>query len=97
MAQRQVLRPGRRADGVGLHEAELADRAGKRGRLEQGPGDGIAAQVIGGERHACHDSAVRGRRRPLRRLPHPAAADQRAFRNSSTAALNSEGFCSMAK
>src|SRR6202451_2211143 len=53
VAQRKVLGAGRRSDRVGLHEAQLLDRAPERGRLEQRAGDGKAAQGIEGERHAA--------------------------------------------
>ena len=46
MAQRQVLRARRRADRVGLHEAEAVDRLLQRGRRKQRAGDGVAAQVV---------------------------------------------------
>ena len=45
MAQRQVLRTRRRADRVGLHEAELVDRAPEGRGREQAARDGVAAQV----------------------------------------------------
>ena len=53
MAQRQVLRAGRRADRIGLHESQLVDRAPERGRLEQRARDGVAAQMFQGDRHAA--------------------------------------------
>jgi hypothetical protein len=60
VAQREVLRACRRPDGVGLHEAESADRGGQRGRLEEGACDGVAAQVVEGRvSHAAHCS-IRG-------------------------------------
>ena len=46
VAQRQVLRPRRGADRIGLHEAQAADRRRQRGRGEQAAGDGVAAQVF---------------------------------------------------
>ena len=48
MAQREVLRPGRRADRIGLHEAERIERALQRGGREKAASDGRAPQVIEG-------------------------------------------------
>jgi hypothetical protein len=52
VAQRQVLGARRRSDRVGLHEAELVDRARQRGWREQRAGHRVAAQVV--ERERCH-------------------------------------------
>ena len=51
MAQGQVLRACRRADRVGLHEAQFRDRAAERGRVEEGAAHRVAAQVIQSDRH----------------------------------------------
>jgi len=45
VAQRQVLRPCRRTDRVGLHEAEALDGLGQRRRREQAARDGMTSQV----------------------------------------------------
>ena len=52
LAQREILGAGRRTDRIGLHEAQLPDGARERGRLEQRAGDGVAAQLLEGRRHA---------------------------------------------
>mmetsp|Transcript_11496 Transcript_11496/g.46477 ORF Transcript_11496/g.46477 Transcript_11496/m.46477 type:complete len:269 (+) Transcript_11496:312-1118(+) len=64
MPQRQVLRAGRRAQRVGLHEAaESLDGLGQGRGREQAAGDGIAAQCrdvavkVGGHRARCGDPA----------------------------------------
>jgi len=49
--QGQILRPRRCADGVCLHKPQLPDGTHQGGRLEQRPGDGVAAEVVKGERH----------------------------------------------
>ena len=46
VAQDEVLGAGRRAYRVGLHEAEALERALKRGRWEEGLGDGETAQSL---------------------------------------------------
>jgi hypothetical protein len=46
VAQDQVLGARRRADRIGLDEAELVDRARERRRLEERARDGVAAQVV---------------------------------------------------
>src|SRR5690242_16264418 len=46
MAKREVLRAGRRADRVGLDEAQPRDRLHQRGRTKQGSRDRVAAQVV---------------------------------------------------
>ena len=46
VAQRQVLRACRRADRIGLDEAEFLQSAFQRGRPEKAARDGIASQVI---------------------------------------------------
>jgi hypothetical protein len=46
MAQDQVLRARRRADRVGLHEAQPANRAHQRGRRAQCEGHRVAAKVV---------------------------------------------------
>jgi hypothetical protein len=51
MTQRQILRPGRRADRIGLHETKPADRASQRGGLEQRPRNGITPQMIQRDTH----------------------------------------------
>ena len=65
MAQRQVLSARRRADRIGLHEAEPVDRALQRRRLEQRAGDRVAAQVVERRRRRwpSGDDAARRRRR----------------------------------
>ncbi|MCY1540809.1 hypothetical protein D9M68_764680 [compost metagenome] len=45
VAQRQVLRTGGRANGVGLHKAQPFDGLGQGGGREQAAGNGVAAQV----------------------------------------------------
>ncbi len=46
VAQRQVLRPGRRADRVCLHKAQALYGRRQGGRREQGARHGMAAQVV---------------------------------------------------
>jgi hypothetical protein len=58
VTQRQVLGPRRRADRVGLDEAELLDRPDEGGRLEQRPADGISAQVVECGRRFPHPSMM---------------------------------------
>ena len=53
MAQREILRPCRRANRIGLHESQLVDGLAKRGGLEQGTRYGVTAQMIQRERHAA--------------------------------------------
>jgi hypothetical protein len=53
VAQGQILRARRSTDGIGLHEAEFVDRALQGSGLEQRTRDGVAAQVIQGDRHAA--------------------------------------------
>ena len=53
VAQRQVLRARRRADRVGLHEAEALDRARQRGRREQAARHRVAAQRVEVDRHGA--------------------------------------------
>ena len=57
MPQGQVLRPRRRADRIGLHEAELRDRAHQRRRLEQRTRHRMAAQVVEGQFHRDDDAS----------------------------------------
>ena len=52
VAQRQVLCPRRRANRVGLDEAELVDRAFESRRLEEAARKGEAAHLIDVDRHA---------------------------------------------
>ena len=49
VAQRQVLRPRRGADGVGLHETQFGDGLGQRRRLEEAAGDRVGAQCVDGD------------------------------------------------
>ena len=49
VAQRQVLRPRRRADRVSLHEAQPGDGLGQGGGREQGARHGMVAQVVQGD------------------------------------------------
>jgi hypothetical protein len=65
VAQDQVLRARRRADRVGLDEAELVDRATERRRLEQRSRDGVAAQVV--ERRCLGHAAMMPKRGARRR------------------------------
>jgi len=49
--ERQILRTGGRADGVGLDEAKLLDGATERGRLEQRARNGVTAQPVERDPH----------------------------------------------
>jgi hypothetical protein len=51
MAQREVLRARRRADRVGLHEAQPVEGAFQRGGREEAAGDSKAPQIVEGDRH----------------------------------------------
>ena len=51
VAQRQVLRARRRADRIGLHEAQPVEGAFQRGGREETVGDGKAPQVVEGDWH----------------------------------------------
>ena len=46
MPQREVLRPGRRADGIGLHEAKRIERALQGRRREEASHDGGAPHIV---------------------------------------------------
>ena len=43
LAQREILGAGRRADRIGLQEAQFPDGTAKRGWFEERAGDGVAA------------------------------------------------------
>ncbi|MGF6525068.1 hypothetical protein ABID77_000345 [Variovorax sp. PvP013] len=77
VAQRQILRPGGRADRVGLHEAQAPDGRRQRRRLEEGARHRVAAQVveIGFAWHRKDCSTARPGRRavpPADALPYDA-------------------------
>ena len=72
MTQREVLRSRRRANGIGLHEAEYVERPLQRGRWEKAARDGGTTQVV--ESHSAPLS-MRKRLRPRRR---PASAQREA-------------------
>src|SRR6185295_4786000 len=61
MSERQVLRARRRADRVGLYEAERPQRTRQRRRREKAAGDGEPSQI--GERG--HDDWLRRAQRSL--------------------------------
>jgi hypothetical protein len=50
MPQRQVLRARRRADRIGLHEAQPLDSAAQVARCGQRTGNGVPAKIVEGRR-----------------------------------------------
>ena len=56
VTERQVLRPRRGTDGVGLHEAQPVQGALQRGRREEAPRDREAAQVV--QRESGHSEVL---------------------------------------
>ncbi len=80
VAQRQILRPRRRADRIGLHEAQLLQRSAERGRCEKTARDGVPSQVIKRDGHFRIDARdqflLHMRRSETGRVRRPAATVQ---------------------
>ena len=76
VAQDQVLRARRRAQRVGLHEAQALQRLWQRAGREQRAGHGVAAQVVESDRHApmMHRPAPAVRRGPMPAVGPPSGA-----------------------
>jgi hypothetical protein len=53
VAQREILRAGRCADPIGLHEAQASDRLGQGHWLEGGTSDRVAAEIAESPAASC--------------------------------------------